>query len=314
MRPKISIIIPVFNSEKFLAATLDSLKSQLFLSWECILVDDGSSDDSLAIAARYAEGDPRFRSFKRPEKRFKGASSCRNFGKSMASGKYIQFFDSDDLMHPDHLSKKMAALEDTNADVVVCRLREVFIGEGKVRINDVEAQTMPADLVSGKANWYVCGPIWSAARIDGVEFPENISNLDDLVFNLRALRMIQKVIYIKDPLIDYIRHEQGITGAFSKADPVEIDSTIRAKQLICRELKESGQYDAATAKSQVNSIVHLGYLASISRRLPLMGRFLRLLLESGSLASASATINLLAACILWIVSGKGYALVGKLKS
>ena len=115
----ISIIIPVFNSEKFIEETLLSVLNQTYTDWECILVDDGSTDASWDIMQEFTAKDIRFRSFKRPENLPKGANSCRNFGFEQSQGDYINWFDSDDVMLPDFLAVKAAALTDDPLKMVI---------------------------------------------------------------------------------------------------------------------------------------------------------------------------------------------------
>lgn len=91
--PKISIIVPVYNCEKYLERCLDSIINQTFRNWECILVDDGSTDRSGKILDEYAEKDDRFAVF---HKSNKGVSSARNYGMLKCKGDWVTFVDSDD--------------------------------------------------------------------------------------------------------------------------------------------------------------------------------------------------------------------------
>jgi glycosyltransferase involved in cell wall biosynthesis len=94
----ISIIIPVYNREHLFHETLDSILCQTYSNWECIIVDDGSDDMTYQIAQQYTSRDNRFKSFRRPWFRKKGANTCRNYGFELSIGEFIQWFDSDDLM------------------------------------------------------------------------------------------------------------------------------------------------------------------------------------------------------------------------
>jgi len=100
---KISIIIPVFNRENLIEFTINSIRNQSYENFECLLIDDGSTDKTLEVMWKCVKNDNRFKILKREEKYPKGPSGCRNMGLDIAQGEYIQFFDSDDLMHPDHL-------------------------------------------------------------------------------------------------------------------------------------------------------------------------------------------------------------------
>ena len=100
MNPEISIIIPVYKAEKYLRRCLDSVLSQTLSNWECILVDDGSPDQSGAICDEYAAKDSRFRVIHKPNG---GVSSARNEGLDTAKGEFICFIDSDDWVGPKYL-------------------------------------------------------------------------------------------------------------------------------------------------------------------------------------------------------------------
>jgi glycosyltransferase involved in cell wall biosynthesis len=117
----VSIIIPVFNRASLLPETLDSIVSQTYLNWECIIVDDGSTDSSLNVALGYAKKDNRFKVYSRPWYKKKGANCCRNYGFKLSKGEFIQWFDSDDLMMKQHLFRKVESLSLTKSDLVICK-------------------------------------------------------------------------------------------------------------------------------------------------------------------------------------------------
>ena len=121
LKYKVSIIIPCFNSDLYLNETLNSTIIQTYKYWECIFVDDGSTDNTIKILKEFSSKDSRIKFFIRPKHLPRGANACRNYGFEKSSGDYIQFFDSDDLMVPDFLEKKVFALEKNNADYVVSK-------------------------------------------------------------------------------------------------------------------------------------------------------------------------------------------------
>jgi len=108
--PLISIVIPAYNAQKYLALTIKSVKNQTFQGWECVIVDDGSNDATAQIAREIAEKDARFRFFGQPNG---GVSRARNFGleKSNSNTKFVAFLDSDDLWEPDFLQILLETLE-----------------------------------------------------------------------------------------------------------------------------------------------------------------------------------------------------------
>ncbi|WP_372744874.1 glycosyltransferase family 2 protein [Lutibacter sp.] len=116
--PLISIIIPVFNSSSHLFETLQSIEKQLYSNWECIVVDDGSSDNSIDILVSFVEKDKRFKLFRRPVALKKGANSCRNFGFEQSIGEFVNWFDSDDIMLENFLSEKVKSINE-NLNLII---------------------------------------------------------------------------------------------------------------------------------------------------------------------------------------------------
>ena len=119
--PIISILIPVYNREKVIAETLDSLIAQSFENWECILVDDGSRDNTLPIIGDYVKKDERFKCFKRPNHRKSGGCGARNYAFEKSQGQYIKWLDSDDILQPLLLEKEIKIFQQfPDVDFVYC--------------------------------------------------------------------------------------------------------------------------------------------------------------------------------------------------
>ena len=114
--PLVSVVIPAHNRADLLGQTLDSVRAQTLRDWECVVADDGSADDTPRVIADYAARDERFRAV---AGRFGSASAARNRGAAAATGTYLSFLDSDDLMEPDKLAWQTAALEADAAATIV---------------------------------------------------------------------------------------------------------------------------------------------------------------------------------------------------
>lgn len=114
--PKISIIIPCFNYDHFLLQTLNSLLNQSYQSWECIIIDDGSTDNTRAVVSKFLQKDARFKYFYQNNQ---GLSAARNAGIASCAGEYIQFLDADDLLENDKLKIQYEFLQNNpSIDVV----------------------------------------------------------------------------------------------------------------------------------------------------------------------------------------------------
>lgn len=120
--PLVSIVIPAYNASRFLGCAVESvLRQKDFNDWELIIVDDGSTDDTPALARRYAEADRRVRFISKPNG---GQSTARNAGLLLAQGKYLCFIDADDLISPDFLRSTVDEAEASGADIVITKVRE----------------------------------------------------------------------------------------------------------------------------------------------------------------------------------------------
>ena len=106
-KPLISIIIPTYNRRDLISDTLDSILVQTYKNWECIIVDDGSTDNSSAVINSYVKKDSRFQYHKRPIDKAKGGNACRNYGFELSKGEFVNWFDDDDIMLKDFLKTKI---------------------------------------------------------------------------------------------------------------------------------------------------------------------------------------------------------------
>lgn len=122
MKPKLSIIVPVYNVRQYLNKCVDSILAQTFRDFELIIVDDGSIDGSGEICDEYAKKDSRIKVIHQQNA---GQSCARNFGIKFATGDYIGFSDSDDWIEPEMYEKMLKVAETQKADIVICRLQTV---------------------------------------------------------------------------------------------------------------------------------------------------------------------------------------------
>lgn len=143
---KVSVIVPIYNSEKYLKKCIDSLVSQTLSDMEFILINDGSTDSSDSIINSY--NDSRIKYFKRSNH---GIGATRNFGIDHASGEFIGFLDSDDYVEPDMYEKLYNECIDRNLDIVIC---DHFIENGSnisiknfIDFNDTSLDDMPSLLL-----------------------------------------------------------------------------------------------------------------------------------------------------------------------
>src|SRR5690606_22649204 len=120
-QPLVSIIIPTFNRAHLIGETLDSVLVQTYTNWECLVVDDGSTDETEALLSTYVSNDNRFQYHKRPDMYLAGGNGARNYGLKLSSGKFVQWFDSDDIMYSNYLQERVDVFSThKDVDVVFC--------------------------------------------------------------------------------------------------------------------------------------------------------------------------------------------------
>ena len=204
--PKISIIVPVYNGEKYLEKSVDCILSQTLSDLELILVDDGSQDQSGAICDRYAREDRRVRVIHQENQ---GVSVARNMGIAQACGTYIGFVDADDWIAGDMLEQMLGQAQKTDSDVVMCDAWTVF-EDGRqepdtiVQLNTdciLDHKALKADLLPDFAG-SACRCIYRTGliRSRGICFPKGQNFSEDRVFNIYAMGYANRVCYLKKPL------------------------------------------------------------------------------------------------------------------
>ncbi len=182
---KISVIIPIFNSSKTLKRTLDSVINQSYRNLEIILVNDGSTDDSLKICQEYATKDNRIRIVNKTNQ---GVGKARNSGIDIATGDFISFVDSDDTMDKEFYSQLIATQIVTGADIVESGAKvilgkdnEIYPYEKKEKLNIFHNHDYMKNYLNFSLNVSVWGKIYKRELIGDLRFPDLNIN-EDFVF------------------------------------------------------------------------------------------------------------------------------------
>ncbi|MCR9183584.1 MAG: glycosyltransferase [Flavobacteriaceae bacterium] len=131
LEPLVSIIIPTYNRAHLIGETLDSVLAQTYTNWECIIVDDGSTDATAEVVQTYLDKDPRFQYHHRPADRLKGANACRNYGFEMSKGEYIQWLDSDDLISENKIEEQTKVLLNHIDSIAICKWKKFYNNRNK---------------------------------------------------------------------------------------------------------------------------------------------------------------------------------------
>lgn len=217
----ISIIIPTFNSSKHIKATLDSVLSQTYTDWECILVDDGSIDLTETISVNYQEKDNRFQLYKRPDHLPKGPSSARNYGVTKAQGEYLIFLDADDLLASTCLENRVAQFQQhPECDFLVFQM-ERFLDEPDFSKKEIVAEQdknlVLESFIQLHGQWPITAPIYKTAFFKTIGFNSELVVFEDLEVAIKAI--VQASDFKIYPAIDcYYRNDANYKEKYNSIE------------------------------------------------------------------------------------------------
>ena len=201
-KPELTIVIPVFNAEKYISQTVESILSQTFRDWQLVIVDDGSTDSTSAICQRYASADPRIKVVRIDNS---GPSAAKNLGISLAEGSYMTFVDGDDEYGAvTTLEENMSILRsDSSIDILQFPYEQVsFKGRTKLRtpghLGRIEGRSKVLSMIGeNKIPGYLCHKIFKAEILNGKSLREDMRLTEDLWFLIDVV-LDGAVFYISD--------------------------------------------------------------------------------------------------------------------
>lgn len=222
----ISILMPVYNSEKFVVSAIKSIIDQNFTNWELIIVDDGSTDNSGRICDEVATTDTRIKVI---HKKNTGVSDTRNIALKAAKGKYVGFVDSDDCIDSRMYKSIIEKIEKYNSDLGVCGITENKYDGDKI-VNAIDYEYFPKDFVEIKEmknlimNYSnsnllnsLCNKVYLRKVIDEnkLKFKESLNNGEDFAFNLEYMSKIKSLVFCKESFYYYSkRNNESITHKY----------------------------------------------------------------------------------------------------
>lgn len=242
--PKVSIIMATYNRAHYILETLNSIQLQTFKDWECLIIDDGGTDNTIEVIAPILEQDNRFQFLKRPANYKKGLPGCRNYGIDLAKGEYVIFFDDDDIAHPQNL--ELCVSELSRNDISFCRyITNVFFDDFNynfdyskkytsfnININDLER------ILTYELHIKSCDVMWKKECFIKNRFVENISYCEDWELYSRIVSSGIKGISIDKCLYFGRKHPNSMTGEFYGNNPIRRESYAEAILLVIKNLKE----------------------------------------------------------------------------
>lgn len=243
---KVSIILPVYNVERYLVQCMESLFAQTLSEIEIIAVNDGSTDHSLDILKQYQKQHPyqlRIFSIKN-----QGVSHARNYGLKKAIGEYIQFVDSDDFIEPDMCEKLYNKAKLDGNDIVICGRYNIFENKdsGELILEVVETQLINRNFSLSEHKYELAhispfpwDKLFKRSLLEGISFPLGI-RFEDLVFVYEAVCKSESIGVVEEPLYNYRRTtEGGFLNSFSE----QTLDIITAFQYLFDYMKKNGFWD-----------------------------------------------------------------------
>lgn len=217
-RPLVSIVVPVYNVETYLDRCIESILSQTYGDFECLLIDDGSTDDSGRLADEWAARDPRVHTY---HKTNGGLSDARNYGIARCTGEYLTFVDSDDWIYGDCLEVLVEDADRFSADIVVSpptRFR-CFEDSSSMRRNENRCREFTQSeylevffRVNGNRTvHYAWGKLYRRELIDDSQYPVGMLN-EDVEGFFKALLRARRIVETNRQLYCYFYNRAGITG------------------------------------------------------------------------------------------------------
>ena len=249
---KISVIVPVYNCEKYIGRCIESILAQSYDNFELILIDDGSADNSLSVCHSYEDSDDRIKVFSRENK---GVFLTRIEGITKSTGDYIAFIDCDDFVAPDYLDYLLRLLKDNNADISACGYT---VTESSDIVADNEDECLKEfdynssiKAMNTESLWSVCFKLYKRTL-----FTNEILSLDyglrvseDYLFNCFIFKGVDKIVLSNLKKYFYFRHGGAVMQ--SEINPQRIEDSMRAYQLVLDGMQE---FSSAYAYQAANKL------------------------------------------------------------
>jgi GalNAc5-diNAcBac-PP-undecaprenol beta-1,3-glucosyltransferase len=241
--PKVTIIMATYNRSHFIMETILSIKAQTFLDWECLIIDDGGTDNTKEVVASILDQDNRFQFLIRPDSYKKGLPGCRNYGLDLAKGEYIIFFDDDDVVHSDNLEMCLEVVKTNNVDF--CHYQKMsfetekpIIKSNPITIVKSLTTTDIKKIITQEIGLASCTVLWSKKCFRTIRFNECLLYAEEWECYSRIITENFKGIIIGNVLYYNRKHPDSNTGEFYENNSTRRESYATAVMLVVQNLKE----------------------------------------------------------------------------
>lgn len=244
MNPKITVVIPCYNQADFLKETVESVINQSYTNWECIIVNDGSTDNSQDVIDGLCKIDNRIKCHTQQNK---GLSASRNVGLDLSCGEYIQFLDADDIILPTKLEKQIEQLEiNPNLDISICRFRYFIGAQDNQYDNSFNLHEYDFSLNSFLYKWgleYTIAHSCCLIKRDFIKknniiFNDKLRTCEDWYFWIEVKIMSGVLQECPENLVLYRMHHNNMSSNPSKMVPAIIQLGLSVQMMLSGQIKE----------------------------------------------------------------------------
>ncbi|SFN33180.1 glycosyltransferase family 2 protein [Salegentibacter flavus] len=263
----ISIIIATYNRAHLITESLATIQNQTYRNWECLIIDDGSSDGTAVVVDEFINEDSRFSYHKRKEKYKKGLPGCRNQGLDLAQGAHVIFFDDDDIVHPENLQYCIDLKKEKHCSFIRYD-KKPFKDSKEIKFKSIKDSHVTQfgigdlnDMVTGKIPFASCCVMWDRRCFAKERFNEDLMYAEEWECYSRILSQGFKGITTDAVLYFNRKHANSNTGHFQNKDPEKIKSKIKASELIIENLASKNLFSSALK----NYFIRLGFQLNSKR-------------------------------------------------
>jgi GalNAc5-diNAcBac-PP-undecaprenol beta-1,3-glucosyltransferase len=247
---KVTIIMATFNRAHLIMTSLESILKQTYTNWECFVIDDGGTDNTLGVIQPLIDKDIRFQYLKRKEQYKKGLPGCRNFGLDLGTGDYTIFFDDDDIVHPKLLKECLDDFLEHKGISFIHFQKEPFIGEFDTTVlnnklsqeNKTEKNNLYEKSILGLLPLASCTVMWKSDFLKNNYFNEELMYAEEWEFYSRLLIKENVKGLISSKILYFNRkHPESNTGEFWNHNPIRLKSKIDACILLTQFLVDNNK-------------------------------------------------------------------------
>lgn len=240
MSPTVSIIMPAKNSGAYIRRCIDSVLSQKYTDWELLIINDGSTDDTVVTAMSFSKDDERIRVF---DSQGKGVSAARNYGLELSTGDHIAFIDSDDSVDPEYLSVLVELAEKNNADISQCSLYYRYDNGTLVQEKETEDavynghdEIMNAYFsgMVGKICLAAWGKLFRRELLNGIRFDETLTIQEDAFFTFQCAMKSSKIACCNRALYYYYQNSASVMNRTFDGSKMQYFTVLDRELDICK--------------------------------------------------------------------------------